>query len=272
MQTKHFTILIVILAIIAAGVISFYFLSSNDDGEVDVTTESASSSKTYPILGWDFGNDLMKFTDGQIVGAEQTAQGLELNGIDDYVEIDNSEVLAELSSLGQGSISIWFKVNNIPEEHGIAPILNYGSESMCPDVRDASNQGLIIEVGHAPIRVGAKELYFTIFADGCQDPSFCFDSRVSIEIGEWYHFVAVVGEDYNTGYLNGEEMTDRRYNFGGKLDSQFFEDAVVNEAFWLGKAYWAGQEYYLDGVLGDLRIYDQPLGDDEVKELYDSGR
>ena len=38
-----------------------------------------------------------------------------------------------------------------------------------------------------------------------------------------------VGDNFNTGYLDGVEMTGRRYSFGGPSYSQFFEDAVVHQ-------------------------------------------
>ena len=41
---------------------------------------------------------------------------------------------------------------------------------------DVANQGFTIEVGHSPIHRKLKEACFTIFADGCDFPFFCFDS------------------------------------------------------------------------------------------------
>jgi hypothetical protein len=73
------------------------------------------------------------------------------------------------------------------------------------------------ELGHSPVHPASEFLYFTIWKNGCTVPSFCYDSNSEIPTGVWHHFVAVVGEDYNTGYLNGEEMTNRWYNFGNSV-------------------------------------------------------
>ncbi len=172
-----------------------------------------------------------------------------------------------LEDLGYGSISIWFKVDHIPPENGIAPIFYYGSQSRC-DFFDAANKGLIIEAGHSPVHYKSERLYFTIWSNGCTLPSFCYDSNDHLKKGQWYHFVAVVGEDYNTGYLNGKEMLNRRYNFGNSSSSQFFEDAVVHERLWLGRGYWDRSPQFFEGGIDELRIYNRPLSGEEVEKLY----
>ncbi len=172
-----------------------------------------------------------------------------------------------LKSLGTGTISVWFKVNYIPIENGIAPIFYYGSTEKC-DFFDAANQGLIIEVGHSPVHYGSERLYFTIWKNGCTYPSFCFDSGKPITAGHWYHFVAVVGEDFNTGYLNGREMAGRIYNFGNSSYSQFFEDALVHEELWLGKGHWDRTTQFFNGQIDELKIFNEPLTASQILDLY----
>lgn len=169
--------------------------------------------------------------------------------------------------LGKGSISLWFRVDTIPEFDGIAPLFYYGNSEAC-DFFDAANEGFIIEVGHSPVHYRSKRLYFTFWKNGCTLPSFCYDSNEPIIEGKWYHFVAVVGDFYNTGFLNGEEMTDRWYNFGDENDSQFFEDAPNPERMWLGKGHWDRTVQYLEGAIDELRIYNRPLSAKEISGLY----
>jgi len=220
-----------------------------------------------------FGNN------GTVYGATWTTGAvdgaLEFDGIDDYVQIpDNSSPPpVHLSNLSDGSISIWFKFDHVPTGNGIAPIFYYGANDPCENMPDAANQGLVIEVGHSPIHLGSKRIYFTIFADGCDFPTFCFDSRDPLIEGEWYHFVAVVGTfrniGYNTGYLNGEEMTNRIYNFGNKWHSLFFAHTVKHETLWIGRGYWDANPFYFNGIIDDVRIYNRPLSTKEVHILYD---
>ncbi|HKL12430.1 MAG TPA: LamG domain-containing protein [Halanaerobiales bacterium] len=189
---------------------------------------------------------------------------IKFDGQNDYINLKNFN----FKNLGQGTISLWFKVEDIPTEDAIRPILYYGAKDPCLNMPDASNQGLIIEVAHDPMHFRSENLYFTIFADGCKYPSFCFDSKTPMEENVWYHFVAIVSEDYNTGYLNGQEMTNRRYNFGNSNDSEFFEDAVKDEAFWIGKGYWDAKEMFFKGNIKNIRIYDRPINEDEIEYLY----
>ncbi len=171
------------------------------------------------------------------------------------------------SKMGKGSISVWFRVDHIPDLDGISPIFYYGNSQPC-DFFDAANEGLIIEVGHSPVHMFSKRVYFTVWRNGCTYPSFCFDSSYPIIEGWWYHLVVVVGDDYNTGYLNGFEMISRNYNFGNASYSEFFKDAPNPERMWLGKGHWNRTEQYLEGAIDELRIFNRPLSSEEVASLY----
>jgi len=215
------------------------------------------------------GNNGNSFETIRIPGINGKA--LDFNGSNSFAKIygngQGGSPPEVLKQLGEGSISIWFKVRDIPLEHGIAPILYYGSTEKC-DFFDAANNGLIIEIGHSPIFPGSEALFFTIWKNGCTYPSFCFDSNNRIEKNKWHHFVAVVGENYNTGYLNGEEIENRAYNFGNRFDSQFFEDAVKHEELWLGKGYWDRTTQFFNGAIDELKFFNRPLSAVEVKQLY----
>ena len=206
---------------------------------------------------------------GAVMNPGVLGNALHFDGVADYVMIGDAEFNPPeiLMNMGEGSISLWFKVDSIPLDHGIAPILYYGSEGKC-DFFDAANEGLIIEVGHSPVHFNSERLYFTLWKNGCTYPSFCFDSNEPIALGKWYHLVVVVGLDYNTGYLNGNELTHRNYNFGNASYSQFFEDAVKHERMWLGRGHWDRTVQHFKGAIDELRIYDVPLSSQEVETLY----
>ncbi len=199
-------------------------------------------------------------------GTQFVDNNIIFDGENDFIELNNFN----LKNIGQGSISVWFKVQDIPNSNGIRPILYYGAKNPCKNMPDASNQGVIIEVGHDPMHYNSKNLYFTIFADGCEYPTFCYDSNKAIKENKWYHFVAIVGKDYNTGYLNGEEMINRRYNFGSSSSSQFFEDARKHESMWIGKGYWNGEPDFFKGSIKNIRIYNRVLNKKEIKYLYNN--
>ncbi len=208
---------------------------------------------------------------------------LAFDGEGDHIQIlQNGGTPKHLRELGKGSISIWFRARNIPVGESILPVLYYGNKNGCENMFDASNEGLIIEVAHGKVFRRSQGVFYTVFSNHCDYPSFCFDShsdahlndlKGKIREGAWNHFVVVVGKDYNTAYLNGSEMTFRQYNFNGPKASQFFADALKHERMWLGKGYWDhASEVYFDGSMDDLRIYDRPLGEEEVKDLYAMGK
>lgn len=213
--------------------------------------------------------------DGIVYGASLrpgvVGNALYFDGENDYAGIPGKEIPVPraIEGLREGAISIWFRVDSIPRL-GIAPLLYFGRETPC-DFYDAANEGLILEVGHSPVHKRSERLYFTIFRDGCTTPSFCFDSNQSIMKGRWYHFVVVVGEDYNTAYLDGEELIHHRYNFGGPETSQFFSDAISPERLWLGKGHWAREVQYTRGAIDELKIFYRPLNSNQVESLYLEG-
>lgn len=203
-----------------------------------------------------------------------------LDGKDDYVEIlESGKTPSQFHNLKQGSISIWFKARSIPKVTSISPLLYYGNANGCENMLDASNEGLVIEVAHGTIRKESQGVYFTVFNNSCKLPKLCFDTHSEphlqdtkgiIKRNEWYHFVAVVGKDYNTGYLNGEEINFRHYNFSNANASQFFGGALSHDRMWFGKSFWDyGKETYFDGFIDDVRIYNVPLDVEQVKNLYD---
>ena len=222
---------------------------------------------------------------GQLNGNPKIASGivgkgcLELDGQGDFVEIvQNGETPSQLHNLAQGSISMWFKARSIPKGTSISPLFYYGNSTGCENMKDASNEGLVVEIAHGGISTESQGIYFTLFNSSCDYPTVCFDTHSDshlddvegfIKPGEWYHFVAVVGENYNTGYLNGEEVSYRNYNFSSADASQFFSNALSHDRLWIGKGFWDyAKEIYFDGYVDDVRIYNVALNAKEVMKLY----
>lgn len=97
-------------------------------------------------------------SNGEIKGVPKRADGivgkrsLELNGKGDYKEIlENGTTPSHLQELNKGSISVWFKARNIPVGSNILPVFYYGSKDGCDNMKDASNEGLVISLAHGEI-------------------------------------------------------------------------------------------------------------------------
>ena len=123
-------------------------------------------------------------SNGEIKGAPVRADGivgngsLELDGKGDYMEIlENGKTPTHLKKLKKGSISIWFNARNIPVGSNILPVFYYGSQHGCDNMKDASNEGLVISLAHGEIDTESQGIYFTIFNNPCEYPTICFDSE-----------------------------------------------------------------------------------------------
>lgn len=175
-----------------------------------------------------------------------------------YIPSHNTPPSDSISDLSIGSISLWFKFQN--QGPDMLPLLYFGEKDT-----GTPHNSLIIEVGHAQDQNNRK-LYFTIV-----NQSFCFDSNVNLSENTWYHFVCVVSDTGNTGFLNGIELTGRHYNLGSDYTyTDFFADVPVNEIFTIGYGRYGQQDpfYHFKGSIDDVRIYSRALNITEVWELY----
>lgn len=202
-------------------------------------------------------------------GYGQNAVAIGGDGFVDFTQAGHPKVPAVISDLSQGSIGVRFFVDAFPDDpstHPILPIFWMGR-----DFGGVGQYGLTIEIGHGPPYTSTydRHLYFTIM-NGLL-PVQCFNTVEEIRAGEWYTFVGSVGATGNTGYLNGSEMLDRHYNFGDATSTFFFSAVTApSRALWVGKGF-LGEETgadHFDGLIQNLRIFDQPLTAQQVSELY----
>jgi len=214
---------------------------------------------------------------GTIVGSLERTEGkidnaLYFNG-ESYVDLSNA--LESVSDLSEGTIAFWFNYESTLDEQLIMPIFYIGNS----DTGDPDSM-FIIEIGHAEfadsgpkLNPSHKPLYVT-WTDNEAEPFLCFDSRNNIEENKWHHFAVVLSQNGNTGYLNGEEMTERRYNFSRASNKSFLDSISNKELFTLG--YGKGNKElspeftYFKGKIDDLRIYNKPLSSTEITELTSS--
>lgn len=206
--------------------------------------------------------------DGQVFGAGWTdgivGSGLSFDDTARWVDITDDAGYPDLiGDLPEGTISVWFKINRITDTNENLPIFYLGD-----GIGGDGHSGLIIEVGHFGID---SRLYFTIFTDDKFIP-LCFDSGSDLAVGQWYHFAAVIGPDFNTGYLNGQEMVSRHYNYGGPAERYFFADVLDKRVCWVGRGFLSDitTEQYFDGVIDEIRVYDRPLSGGEINDYYES--
>jgi len=196
-------------------------------------------------------------------GAGAEGQAALFNGSNSriYVPAYNTTPPSGISQLSKGSIALWFKFQNMGAD--ILPLLYFGESNAANP-----HNSLIIEIGHAQ-NAQNRRLYFTII-----NRSFCYDSGVNLNPDTWYHFVAVVSDSGNTGYLNGIELIDRHYNLGSDSSyTDFFADVPTPLILTLGYGRFGQQNpfFHYKGALDEVRIYNRPLMAADVQALFQQG-
>ena len=196
-----------------------------------------------------------------------SGKAIQFNSVKDAVFFPdkNQDAPAKIGSLSVGTISVWFNFQNAGSQ--VLPIFYFGEESS-----DKPHNSLIIEIGHGANGgdPSNRKLYFTLV-----NKRFCFDSNMNLSPNRWYHFVAVVDSNSNTGYLNGEELIDRKYNLGSNSDYQaFFADVPTKKMLSLGYGRFGQDDrfFHYKGMIDEVRIYDRPLTQSEVVLLFEQGK
>jgi dienelactone hydrolase len=203
---------------------------------------------------------------GAVRGAAWTAgvssNALAFDGMDDHVEFtDGAGYPDRIGALAVGTISVWFKFDATPGANQIHPVFYLGRAT-----GGANRSSVIIEIGH--FNAGNTKLYFTVLTPDGTIP-LCFDSNTGLAPQTWHHFAAVVGTNFNTGYLNGVEMTNRHYNFGGPTHWNFLDD-VAKEVCWAGRGFLGNltATQHLKGAVDEIRLYDRPLSGVEISNYH----
>ncbi len=219
-----------------------------------VADSGPNSLDGTPLNGVGFGDGIL-------------GNGLQLDGVDDYVNVTDAGAFpAVIGGLSEGTISVWFKFQGTTTWGEIFPIFYMGD-----GVGGAGQTSAIIEIGH--FDAGNTKLYWTTFRDDLQnEPTMCFDTGFNLLPDQWYQFAAVVGPSGNTGYLNGQELTDRHYNFADASSPEFLDDISVQQVTWIGRGFlgFNTPDQYFPGEIDEVLIYDRPLSATEMLDYYNS--
>jgi len=250
---------------------------SEDD--IDIEDENLIAHWKFDETEGTVASDSAGNYNGTVIGEATWSTGYDGNalyfdGADDYVQLPQNAI-DDIGSLTQGTIAFWFNYSSLLDTQTIMPIFFIGNQ----DTND-NDSIFIIEIGHSDTEAEGltidpenKNVYvtWTDWETDNLDPVLCYDTNENQPEDTWIHFAVVVGPDGNTGYLNGVELDNRRYNFGSSSDQMFLEEIPVNELFTIGYGKTHRQispEFvYYKGYIDDLRIYNEPLSSDEINAL-----
>ncbi|MCH7573898.1 MAG: fibronectin type III domain-containing protein [Candidatus Marinimicrobia bacterium] len=200
----------------------------------------------YPFNG-NANDESANSNDGTVTGATLTADrygdassAYGFDGVDDYVEISDSETL----NPNQIALETWFKTDLLGNRQTI----------ITKDFTDGSEP---FYQYHLEIRTTGT-LYFSLSIDGTRR---FIDEAFSITTGRWYHAVGTYDGNTIRLYLNGEEFSTPTV-ISGTLDS-------YSTNLLIGKNLHQG--LYFDGTIDDIRIYNRALTATEIRTLYLEG-
>jgi glycerophosphoryl diester phosphodiesterase len=195
-----------------------------NQGEGDTFADQTGNLNTgtlYNGLSWSKG---------------QIANGLLLDGIDDYAEIPASNSLDIDGE--EVSVSVWARLDLLPGEMPGA----YGP------IYDSESDNYVIYEDK-----GTSELRFKVTtSDGAERPGI---PQADLRVNEWLHIVGVYDGSNAMIFLNGE-MKDTHSLIGTVNPGQ-----VARLGTSLGS--------YFKGSIDNIQIFDRALSDAEIKFLYD---
>jgi len=176
---------------------------------------------------------------GTIHGATWTqgkfGKALSFDGVDDYVEVPDSESLRPQHV----TFAIWLKIRTIQRS---VPIGNI-------DTSGHNGWGFrITEEGYLQFMGGTGTA-----SDGWIIPNY------TVETDKWLHWVGVIDGSHKIFYLNGKEYA--------RKDFPYNVSYINDYPFTLGRfPNYNGQ--YFDGIIDEVRIYNRALSEEEIRNLY----
>lgn len=221
------------------------FAKSTNETELATTTPNLHlDAASYSGSGYTWTADVG--SDGTITGAtydEELGDSFHFDGVDDKVDCGASVV-----KQNDMSVEMWVNFDNVVSTHGI--FSNYSTTD--------GNKGFSIRLtssGHIQVdgygTGGVANRLFREFNSG-------------LLAGRWYHIVVIVEAGTATCYVDGEsiaQVNDSNYN---KHNGTVQYTAATTTR--LGLSYEGSQ--YLDGRLGQVRIYDSILTQENIRQNY----
>lgn len=219
-------------------------------------------------LGVDMSGESL---DGLVIGCE-ARPGIVGNAMfadgDDWIDLSESNATQAIGQLNQGTLALWFRFDRQPDFAEVFPLFYVGTGA-----GGESSGYCEAEIGHFN---SVRNLYFTVLREiNNSQPAIplCFKSTQELEIGQWYHFVATVGDGGNAGYLDGVPMA-RIFPFGNETTQAFFKSVIDKSVSWIGRGFLGSVDLdqFHEGMIDEIMIWDRPISSEEVTAIYESGR
>ncbi len=219
---------------------------------------------TNGLVGWwpfdNNANDLSGNNNDGIVNGGATlvtdhlgnpSSAYEFDGIDDQINVPHSSSL--LFANNEISISVWLSINQLPSN-------NLGQNFISKQVGQGSTQD-----GFHLVLSDISDLLVYRYRGGAAQPqTTTFEELSDLPVGAYFHLVVVTNMSENTDkmYVNGVLVaTNTPVNSIGGMNTS---DLVFGHISWVNQ----GQSEPFKGALDDIGLWDRPLTECEITELY----
>jgi hypothetical protein len=183
-------------------------------------------------------------------------QGLEFDGVDDYVNVGSNTTLDNMQAW---SVSAWIYIRNFPADGNYVPLVEKVSNG-------AGSFYLYLEQEAGAVKSIAM---YRTFSPGTNMYSYAVNNTLSAN--KWTHVIATFDNNNDKKgrlYVNGSEVAYAGQTAGsGTLAS----DAAYNAHISNEDSPRGSNAKFFNGLLDDVRIYNRVLSADEIKRLYNLG-
>jgi curved DNA-binding protein CbpA len=200
------------------------------------------------VAEWHFEGDAKDSSGNRNDGANgatfvegRFGKALDLNERNNYIAIPNSQSLNPT----QITVETWVKFNRL------SPIGHWDNQFLIAKGNDRTRGSYYLSQNH-------DQFHFYIGANGI-DQVYSHTSSQNLETNRWYHVTGTYDGLNIIIYVNGvlQGKTSANVTIGN------------SESLYFGYQKLPQWEYYLDGSLDDVRIYNRALSAEEIKASYE---
>jgi len=174
-----------------------------------------------------------------VTGKDSLGKALSFDG-GDGVTISDSPSLRVTNDI---TLSVWFKKTD------------FAGTQMIIDSYDGGS-------GYCTLYISGNTPRFSIRDSDGNSLSVDFDDTITV-VDVWHHIVGVRGDGEFKIFWNGRRQDDSVVDTYAQINS---------DGDWGICKQLVGSDYYFNGVVQDLRIYNRGLSDNEVRTLYNMRR
>jgi hypothetical protein len=241
MKNKKISIAIILAILLSFSMIPNFAKSASADPVGYWSFDEGSGTVAHDSSG--NGHDGVVNGASWVDGAINKA--LQFDGVNDYVEISYSSDLNPKSL----TISHWVYFNSFPASYGSNP----NSETIAQGTNDQVNGFYGLGQIHYPpvIQFALRE----------NNQYYLVSSTTQIAVGQWYHVVGTYDGSAMKLYINGTLENQKT------IDVQ---RTTNNANLQIGAQRQSGFEYWFDGIIDEVKIYNYARTAEQIQSDYTS--